>query len=78
MRRIKFDTIHRALTGPDNTWLGRQNAGLKTGGGWLAKSPSRESVSLFLTPPGYVPSKERRGLSLWGHWAQQNAEWCWP
>lgn len=35
MRTIKFDTIHRALTGPDNTWLGRQNAGLK-GGGWRA------------------------------------------
>lgn len=64
MRTIKFDTIHRALAGPDNTWLGRQNAGLKTGGGGgrgLAKSPSRESVSLFLTPPGYVPSEERRG-----------------
>lgn len=32
MRTIKFDTIHRALTGPDNTWLGRQNAGLKKRG----------------------------------------------
>lgn len=32
MRTIKFDTIHRAFTGPYNTWLGRQNAGLKKGG----------------------------------------------
>ncbi|KAK5870904.1 hypothetical protein PBY51_003812 [Eleginops maclovinus] len=48
--------------------------GLRKGGKRLAKSPSRESVSIFLTPPGYVPNKEHRGLSLWGRWAQQNAE----
>lgn len=32
MRTIKFDTIHRAFTAPYNTWLGRQNAGLKKQG----------------------------------------------
>lgn len=60
MRTIKFDTIHRAFTGPDNTWPGRQNAELKNGGGEAPalKSPSRESVSVFVTPPGCVPNKE--------------------
>lgn len=33
MRTIKFDTIHRGFMGPYNTWLGRQNDGLKSGGG---------------------------------------------
>lgn len=55
MRTIKFDTIHRAFTGLYNTWLGRQNTQLKKR---LAEFPSCASVSIFLTPPGYLPNKE--------------------
>lgn len=39
MRTIKFDTIHRAFTGPYNTWLRRQK-------GWLKKGESAVIVSV--------------------------------
>lgn len=39
MRTIKFDTIHRAFTGPYNTWPRRQK-------GWLKKGSSAAGVSV--------------------------------